>query len=106
MPQDVFKNMLGWYVDRYTGEAIMVDENNRRLLRVYDALHLVNLSKDDLLRLDTIKIFSWPEMEAEAKKYQDVVTLCVQRMVHAGCAEFETGKKDTIKVLPKDIVKS
>ena len=106
MPQDVLQDMLGWYLDRYTGEAIMVDENNRKLLKVYDALHLANLSKDDLLRLDTLKVFSWPEMEDEAKKYQNVVTLCVEKMVHAGYTSFETGKDDVLKVHPKDFAKS
>ncbi len=62
MPQNILQNLKWWYVDSDTGEAVMEDQDEQCLLRIYDNLYLVNLSKDDLLKLHENKILyidSW-----------------------------------------------
>ena len=56
MPHNVLGDLKWWYVDSDTGEAVMEDHSEQVLLKVYDYLHLANLSKDDLLKLHTNKI--------------------------------------------------
>ena len=84
MPQNILANVKWWYVDKDTGEAVMQDPDYNELLRVYDPLHLVNLSRDDLLKLNDIKILCMDIWKSEAKKYQNVVRVCVDKNVHAG----------------------
>ena len=56
LPQNILQNMKWWYVDSETGEAVMEDQDEQCLLKTYDNLHLVNLSKDDLLKQHENKI--------------------------------------------------
>ena len=84
MPQNVLKNMKWWFVDSDTGEAIMEDQNEQCLLRVYDSLHLVNLSKDDLMMLHQNKIFYIDAWRHEGRRYQKVVSVCVSKGLYAG----------------------
>ena len=78
MPKDVLKNLKWWYVDCQTTEAVMEDEDEQEILRVYDPMHLVNLSQADLQVLNDMKIFYIPAWKDEAKKYQRVVSVCVR----------------------------
>lgn len=57
MPQDVLKNMKLWGIDSKTPEMVMEYEDEQELLRVYDPIHLVNLSKPYFQVLNDIKIF-------------------------------------------------
>ena len=70
MPQDVLGNMKWWYVDSTTGEAVMEDQNEQEILRVYDYLHLANLSKEDLLKLHENKMLSIDFWRHEKRRYQ------------------------------------
>ncbi|XP_076902849.1 uncharacterized protein LOC143557729 [Bidens hawaiensis] len=45
MPKNVLKNLKWWYVDCQTAEAVMEDEDEQEILRVYDPMHLVNFLK-------------------------------------------------------------
>ena len=56
----------------------MEDHNQQVLLKVYDYMHLANLSKDDLLKLHTNKI-----MFTDFSRYQKVVKVCVDKGLHA-----------------------
>ena len=67
----------------------MQDVEYNELLRVYDPLHLVNLSKEDLFKLNEIKILSMDIWRSEARKYQNVVQLCVEKDLHAGYNMFK-----------------
>ena len=88
MPQDILSHVKWWYIDKDTGEAVMQNQDYEELLRVYDPLHLVNLSKNDLLKLNKIKILRMDIWSFEAQKYQNVVKLCVEKGLHAGCHMF------------------
>ena len=76
--------MKWWYVDSESGEAVMEDSEENTLLRVYDCLHLVNLSKDDLLRLHANKILYLDSWRYEGRRYQNIVKVCVEKGLHAG----------------------
>ena len=84
MPQDVLGNMKWWYVDSTTGEAVMEDQEEQEILRVYDYLHLANLSKEDLLTLHENKMLSTDFWRHEKRRYQRVVKVCVEKGLHAG----------------------
>ena len=84
MPQDIFENLKWWYVDSEIGEAVMEDHEENILLKVYDCLHLVNLSKDDLLKLHENKILFLDSWRHEGRKYQNVVKVCIEKNLHAG----------------------
>ena len=84
MPQDVLETVKWWYVDKDTGEAVMQDQDYKELLRVYDPLHLVNLSKGDLLKLNELSLLCMDIWIDEAQKYKRVVRMCVEKGLHAG----------------------
>ena len=85
MPQDVLESIRWWYVDKDTGEAVMQNEEYQELLRVYDPLHLVNLSKKDLFKLNELRLLCMDIWREEAQKYKKVVRVCVEKDVHARC---------------------
>ena len=72
-----------WYVDSDTGEAVMEDDSEQVLLKVYDYMHLANLSKYDLLKLHTNKILFTDFWRHEGRRYQRVVKVCVEKGLHA-----------------------
>ena len=74
-----------WYVDGETGEAIVDAKDDKELLRVYDYMHLVNLSKNDLLKLHENKILFTDEWRHEGQRYTNVVRVCVEKGLHDGC---------------------
>ena len=84
MPQNILCDLKWWYVDTETGEAVMEDQEEKVLLRVYDYLHLVNLSKDDLLKLHTNKILFTYFWRHEGRRYQRLVKVCFDKGLHAG----------------------
>ena len=84
MPQDILRNMKWWFVDGETSEAVMEDQDDKEILRVYDPLHLVNLSRDDLLKLHANQILCHDSWMHEGRKYQKVVKVCVTHGLHAG----------------------
>ena len=84
MPQDVLGNLKWWFVDGVTSEAVMEDEDDNEILRVYDPLHLVNLSRNDLLKLHENHILCHESWGHEGRRYQKVVKVCVTRGLHAG----------------------
>ena len=84
MPQDILENVRWWYVDKDTGEAVMQDQDYKELLRVYDPLHLVNLSRSDLLKLNELRLLCMDIWKDEAHKYKRVVRLCVKKGLYAG----------------------
>ena len=69
MPQNVLSELKWWYVDNDTREAVMEDHSEQVLLKVYDYLHLANLSKDDLLKLHTNKILFTDFWRHEGRMY-------------------------------------
>ena len=84
MPLDILDNLKWWYVDCETGEAVMEDSNEKILLQIYDCLHLVNLSKNDLLKLHMNKILYTERWEFEGQRYQKIVKVCIDKGLHAG----------------------
>ena len=84
MPQDILKDLKWWYVDNDTGEAVMEDQNDQVLLKVYDYMHFANLFKDDLLKLHTNKILFIDFWRHEGRRYKRVVIVCVDKGLHAG----------------------
>ena len=84
MPQNILSDLKWWYVDSETGEAVMEDQDEQVLIRVYDYLHLANLSKDDLLKLHTNKILFTNFGSHEDRRHQRVVRVCVNKGLHAG----------------------
>ena len=84
MPQDVLGNMKWWFVDSETSEAVIEDEQDKVILRIYDPLHLVNLSRNDLLKLHENHILFHDSWRHEGRKYQKVVKVCMTHGLHAG----------------------
>ena len=84
MPQDILMDPKWWYVESDTAEAVMEYQNEKELLRVYDAMHLVNLSKSDIQKLFFLKIFFREDWREEAMKYQRVIDVCDKKGMHAG----------------------
>ena len=68
MPQDGLKNLKWWYADGETGEALMDDKDDKEVLQVYDYMHLVNLSKHDLLKLHENKILFVDDWRHEGQR--------------------------------------
>ena len=62
----------------------MEDQDEHCLLRVYDSLHLVNLSKYDLLKLHENKILYIDSWRHEGRRFQRVVSVCVTKDLYAG----------------------
>ena len=71
-------------MDSDIGEAIMEDQSEQVILKVYDYLHLANLSKDDLLKLHENKILFTDFWMHEGRRYQRVVKVCVNKGLHVG----------------------
>lgn len=90
MPQDVLADLHYWGIDGATGEAYMVKVNDEveegftELMRVYDYMHLINLSKGDLLKLHKNRIVFIERYRSVAKRFQNIVDLCVKKGLHAG----------------------
>ena len=84
MPQDILGTIKWWYVDKDTGEAVMQDQQYQELLRVYDSLHLLNLSRGDMLKLNKLRLLCMDIWRDEAQKYKRVVRVCVAKGLHAG----------------------
>ena len=80
---DILKTLTLWYFDSKTYEAVMIDEKCNEIMRVYEPLHLINLSKDDLLSLNRKEIWIPKGFEEPGMKYQNVVKVCVKQGVHA-----------------------
>ena len=62
----------------------MEDQDEQCLLRIYDNLHLVNLSKDDLLKLHENKILYIDSWRHEGRRYHNVVSVCVAKGLYLG----------------------
>ena len=84
MPQNILSDLKWWYVDSDTGEAVMKDQSEQVLLKVYDYLHLANLSKNDLLKIHTNKIPFTDFWRYKGRRYQTVVRVCIDKGLHAG----------------------
>ena len=83
MPQNVLNDLKWWYIDSTTREAVMEEKNEQVILKVYDYLHLANLSKDDLLILNENQMFSTDFWRHERRRYQRVVRVCIEKGLHA-----------------------
>ena len=80
----MLSDLKWWYVDSATGEAVMEDKNEQVILRVYNYLHLANLSKDDLLKFHKNHMLSTDFWRHERRRYQRVVKVCIEKGLHAG----------------------
>ena len=89
LPQNVLSNLKWWHVDVDTGEAEMVDRDDKSILKVYDPIHLVNLSEADLKILSENNIMYRLDWEEQALEYQAVIEVCRKKNAHTG-----THKKD------------
>ena len=67
-----------------TGEAEMWDHDDNVVMKVYDPIHLVNLSEADLKKLFETKIFCREDWEQQAWEYQAVIEVCVKQNAHTG----------------------
>ena len=84
LPQDVLGNLKWWFVNVNTGEAEMWDHDDNVVMKVYDPIHLVNLSEADLKKLSETKIFCREDWEQQAWEYQAVIEVCVNQNAHTG----------------------
>jgi len=83
--RDVLKDVAKWFVDDSTYEAVMVDGNKKELLRVYDSYHFVNLSREDQMLLNALKIErsdSYTHREVAAD-YEKILEYCINEDIHA-----------------------
>ena len=84
LPQDVLGNLKWWFVNVNTGEAEMTDHDDNCIMKVYDPIHLVNLSEADLKKLSETQIFYRVDWEDQAMEYQAVIDVCRRMMAHTG----------------------
>ena len=66
----------------------MEDHDEQVFLKVYDYLHLANLSKDDLLKLHSNKILFTDFWRHEGRRYQRVVKVCIDKGLRAGSSLY------------------
>ena len=89
LPHDVLGNLKWWFVNVNTGEAEMTDHDDNCIMKVYDPIHLVNLSEADLKKLSETQILYRVDWEDQAMEYQAVIDVCRRMKAHTG-----THKKD------------
>ena len=84
--QDILDDLDCWRIDYMTGEAFMLagrEQQHKELLRMYDPLQLINLSRKDLRKLDVTQSYSARFLGFELERYKRVIKLCLKDRIHA-----------------------
>jgi hypothetical protein len=84
-PQDVLSTLDHWEIHRDTGEALMYGDRDKRviLLRVFDPMQIVNLSRDDQRRLYDTECLFRPSWTTEESRYRKILRICLHANIHA-----------------------
>ena len=83
--QDMLTEMTFWQIDIKSGEAQMfVDDSKKQmLLRMYDPMQVVNLSRGDQRRLLDTPCSVVDFWRVEERRYRNILSHCLQERIHA-----------------------
>lgn len=81
--QNILKNHHTLMIDNKTGEALMMDEEDKILARLYDPMQLVNFSRNDLWILDERAKECSDFWKFELDRYKKIIRTCLRENIHA-----------------------
>ena len=83
--QDMLTEMTFWQIDIKSGEAQMFvdDSQEQMLLRMYDPMQVVNLSRGDQRRLLDTPCSAVDFWRVEERRYRNILAHCLQERIHA-----------------------